>query len=329
MTWRELSIPASICSALAVGCARQQSILAPAGPAAERISDLSWLLFVGGTLILALVLFLMGAALFASPLRRWLASESCVIWGGLVFPTVTLTLLLIHTLRASADPPPHLAQPALVVQVIGEQWWWRVRYPATPDHAGFETANEIHLPLGVPVELELTSADVIHSFWVPRLAGKLDMIPGRTNRLRLLANVPGIYRGQCAEYCGGAHAFMALHVVVESPAELAEWSARQSEPAAEPSQELLTRGRATFLAGGCGACHTVRGTSAIGTLGPDLTHVGGRVALAAGLLPNHVGTLAGWIASSQHLKPDNRMPSFDLFTGVELRATASYLESLK
>jgi cytochrome c oxidase subunit II len=328
MKRRELSITACVYGALATGCSGQQSILAPASPQAERISDLSWLLFVGGTLVLTLVLLLLGAALFASRLRRWIANESFVIWGGVVFPSVTLTVLLVHALRTTAALPP-AEPPALVVQVIGEQWWWRVRYPSAEDRAGFETANEIHLPADVPIELELTTADVIHSFWVPRLAGKLDMIPGRTNRLRLRAGAQGVYRGQCAEYCGGAHASMAVHVVVESAEEFAAWSARQSEPAVEPTEELLVRGRTTFLAGGCGACHTVRGTPAAGTLGPDLTHVGGRLTLAAGLLPNHVGTLTGWIASSQHLKPGNRMPSFNLFRGAELRATAAYLETLK
>ena len=328
MTAPARSIPGLLCGVLASGCAGQQSALAPAGPQAERIAELSWLLFIGGALILALVLLLVGMALFASRLRSWLASEASVLWGGLVFPAVTLTVLLLHALRTGAPLPPD-ERPALVVQVIGEQWWWRIRYLPTSDRAAFETANEIHLPADVPIELELTTADVIHSFWVPRLAGKLDMIPGRTNRLRLRAGSPGVYRGQCAEYCGGAHAFMALHVVVESTEEFTAWSVLQSAPAAEPSAEMPRRGRAVFLEGGCGACHTVRGTPAAGTLGPDLTHVGGRLALAAGLLPNHVGTLAGWIASSQHLKPGNRMPSFNLFRGSDLRAAAAYLESLK
>jgi cytochrome c oxidase subunit 2 len=198
--------------------------------------------------------------------------------------------------------------------VVGEQWWWRVRYP------DFETANEIRVPVGRPVELVLRSADVVHSFWVPVLAGKLDMIPGRANVLRVRADRAGEYRGQCAEYCGGPHAWMALHFVAQEPGQYAQWAAAQRRPAAQSSG---------LFAAHCAACHTVRGTSAAGTLGPDLTHVGSRLSIGAGLLPNNAGALGGWIASSQHLKPGNLMPSFGHFSGEEVRSLAGYLESLK
>ena len=209
---------------------------------------------------------------------------------------------------------------ALRIEVTGEQWWWRVRYLDAQGAPDFETANEIRIPAGRPVLLELKSADVIHSFWVPSLAGKLDMVPGRTNRLRLLASRPGEYRGQCAEYCGGPHAFMALFVVAEEAAQFERWAEGQRKPAAAAN--------ALFTAH-CGSCHTVRGTQAAGALGPDLTHVGSRLSIGAGLLPNNAGALAGWIASSQHLKPGNLMPSFRHFSGEELRAMASYLQTLK
>ena len=206
------------------------------------------------------------------------------------------------------------------IEVIGEQWWWRVRYLDGAGRPEFETANEIRIPGGQPVLLELKSADVIHSFWVPALAGKLDMIPGRTNRLRLLAARAGEYRGQCAEYCGGPHAFMAFFVIAEEEPAFEAWAANQRAPAGQDSDLFLRQ---------CGACHTVRGTAAAGKLGPDLTHVGSRKTIGAALLPMNRGALAGWIASSQHLKPGNLMPSFQRLSGEELRGLASYLESLE
>jgi cytochrome c oxidase subunit 2 len=190
------------------------------------------------------------------------------------------------------------------------------------------TANEIRIPAGGIAELTLESADVLHSFSVPNLAGKLDMIPGRVNRLRLQAHTPGTFRGQCAEYCGGPHAKMAFYVIAETPEAFERWRAGQRANAAEPKDALSVQGKALFLSH-CVACHTVRGTDGRGTLGPDLTHVGSRHSLAAGILPNNRGTLAGWISASQNLKPGNLMPSMNLFSGTELISLAAYLESLK
>jgi cytochrome c oxidase subunit 2 len=206
------------------------------------------------------------------------------------------------------------AVPALRIHITAEQWWWRVRYP------GFETANEIRIPAGQPVELVLSSADVIHSFWVPTLAGKVDMVPGRENRLRVRAERAGEYRGQCAEYCGGPHGLMAFFVVALESSDFEAWTSHQQRPATA-SNVLFTSL--------CAACHTVRGTSAAGTRGPDLTHLASRRTIAAGLLPRNEGTLAAWIASSQHLKPGNLMPSFGMLAGDELRSLAAYLESLR
>lgn len=289
-----------------------QSVLSAHGPDAAIIAEISWVLFVGGAIIFAAVMAIAGYALFGSK-REVFSSNKLIVGGGIVFPVVTLSALLVYSLvRAAALHPEE--PDALRIEVVGEQWWWRVRYP------DFETANEIRIPVGRAVRLELKSADVIHSFWVPALAGKLDMIPGRTNVLRVRAERAGEFRGQCAEYCGGPHAFMALYVVALEPDAFAQWAEKQRQSA--PKENPL------FVAH-CGACHTVRGTAAAGARGPDLTHVGSRLTIGAGLLPNNAGALAGWIASSQHLKPGNLMPSFETFSGAELRELAAYLEGLK
>jgi cytochrome c oxidase subunit 2 len=215
---------------------------------------------------------------------------------------------------------------ALHIEVTGEQWWWRVHYLDGSRRVDFATANEIRIPAGKPVDLTLRSADVIHSFWVPTLAGKLDMIPGKANRLRIAADLPGTYRGQCAEYCGGPHGFMAFLVVAQPEAEYAAWAEAQRAPA-RPIQGT-EQGRAIFEAD-CTACHAIRGTSAVGTRGPDLTHIGSRLTLGAARLPLDAGTLATWIASNQHLKPGNLMPQFTHYSRDELRALVGYLESLR
>lgn len=306
-----------------------QSALDPGGPHAGAIATLSSIMFIGGGLIFAFVMLLLAYALFApAPRRRWLADGRIVIAGGVVFPIVVLSALLIYGLALTRAISAEPDTSALKIQVIGEQFWWRMVYEAE-DGRKIETANEIHVPLGRSVKLSLTTADVIHSFWIPALGGKLDMIPGQINTLVLKAERSGVYRGQCAEFCGGAHALMAFDVVARSQKEFDAWLLAQRQPAAESIFPFVQRGKELFLASGCGACHTIRGTTADGTLGPDLTHVGSRRTIAAGSFPNNKGTLAGWISDSQHLKPNNKMPSFDVFTGEELRAVASYMESLK
>ena len=287
-------------------------------------------MFVGAGLILALVIGLTAFAILAPPeRRRWLAGQRAVFWLGAVFPVVTLTVLLVYGLNVAGVLVSVTERPALTIEVSGERWWWRVRYLDEAGRADFYAANEIHIPVGQEVEFRLTSPDVIHSFWVPKLGGKLDMIPGRTNSFRLQADKAGIYRGQCAEYCGQQHALMAFDVIVLEPDTFETWRQEQRQPAAEPETAFLRQGRDLFIAEGCGVCHVVRGTTATGMLGPDLTHVGSRRMIAAGTFANNTGTLAGWISSSQHLKPGNLMPSFSSLDGVELRAIAAYLDSLK
>ena len=248
--------------------------MAPGGPQAGQIATLAWLLFGFGAVVLAIVIAALWLAIRGSPrFRAMLAREKSIIALGLVFPAVTLTVLLFYgvwLMRPDADPDE---RGVMRIEVTGEQWWWRVAYAgATP----IASANEITIPVGRPVEFVLKAADVIHSFWVPSLGGKVDMIPGRTTRLRLTAERAGVYRGQCAEYCGGPHALMAFEVVALPSAEYDAWLAREAAPAAAPTTEAERQGQTLFIAAGCGTCHALRGTAASGTIGPDLTHLGSR-----------------------------------------------------
>ncbi|MBD8066100.1 cytochrome c oxidase subunit II [Devosia sp. PTR5] len=312
------------------GCSTSQSALVPRGEQAERINTLFWVMTSGGAVILVLVCVLAAIAIFGSAsLRRRLSGEALVKGLGIALPVLVLTLLLTYgflVLRAGAVPEG--TQTNMRIAVSGELWWWRVTYT---DASGtrVETANEIHLPVGRPVTLELTTADVIHSLWAPNLAGKLDMIPGRTNELTVTATEAGVTRGQCAEYCGGAHAFMSFHVVAQPPEEFEAWLAQEASPADPVEDPQLLRGQELFLNTGCGGCHAVRGTAATGSIGPDLTHVGSRRSLAAGTLPNTAEAIAAFIVNNQHIKPENKMPEYALFSDEELGDLSAYLESLR
>lgn len=305
-----------------------QSVLHPSGPHAEAVARLSGVLFYGGGAILLLVMALTAYAIWAPKRGRWASGKRFIVIGGLIFPIVTLSALLVYGFsiaRAVITP----ASPAdLRIEVTGEQWWWRVRYLDANGAVDFVTANELRIPTGRDADVILKSADVIHSFWVPNLAGKLDMIPGHVKRLRLNADRAGVFRGQCAEYCGGPHAQMAFYVIAQDEQTFDAWRESQRGSALQPADAPTRQGQSLFLAS-CAACHTVRGTSARGTLGPDLTHVGSRMSIGAGILPNNRGALAGWISSSQHLKPGNLMPSMNLYSGEELNALAAYLVALQ
>jgi cytochrome c oxidase subunit 2 len=301
-------------------------VLDPAGPFAEPIAAVSWILFAVAAAVLILVLAALGAALFGP--RRWrtrLGGERLVWIGGLVLPTAVLSALLIYGLGLTRHLSEDPGSGDMGVRVTGEMWWWRVAYLDGQGREILQDANEVHIPVGQDVVFELDSVDVVHSFWIPRLGGKADMIPGRRNLLRLRANEPGVHGGQCAEYCGGPHALMGLVVVAHPPAEFEAWRERQTAPAAMPQGA----GAQVFAASGCGACHTIRGTAANGLAGPDLTHVGSRRTLGAGILPNNQGALAGWVSDSQAIKPGNRMPAYPVLTGEELREVSAYLASLK
>jgi cytochrome c oxidase subunit 2 len=324
----------SIQSWLDVPNDRIQSVLHPQTPVAQLIADLGWIMSVGAVVIFVVVMALAVYAV-AGRHRAGIARTAVVVGGGIALPLLMLSALLTYSLITASRIIEVEDTGAVDVHIIGHQFWWEVHY-LTPDGATDAiTANEVRLPTGQPARLQLTSQDVIHSLWIPNLAGKLDMIPGRTNTLRLVVDRPGTWRGQCAEYCGAQHARMAFHLTAQPPEEFAAWLAGQRQLAAEPRDPFLQRGERLFLSSDCGQedccadCHTIRGTSARGEHAPDLTHVGSRRWIAAGTLPNNAGTLAGWIASSQHLKSGSHMPSFDRYSGEDLRALAGYLASLK
>jgi cytochrome c oxidase subunit 2 len=307
------------------GCGGDQSMLAPAGPGAEAVDRLWWVMLWGAVAILALVMLLALYAVYVRPgRRRPLDADRFIAFGGLALPGVLLTALLIYGFRL--EPQAEAGARPLVIEVTGHQWWWEVRYPGAPEAV---TANEIHIPVGRTVRVEVRSADVIHSFWVPRLAGKRDLIPGHENALQIRADAPGAYRGQCAEFCGAQHARMALWVVAEPEAQFNTWLARQGRAAAEPASAQARRGRERFLSERCVECHTVRGTPAEGDKGPDLTHVGSRRTLAAGTLTANRAGFADLIAHNQRIKPGNRMESFEHLDETVVRDIAAYLEGLK
>lgn len=299
--------------------------LDPAGPFAASLTSLSWVLIavmsgVLGIVILATAFAVLGRGNLKQALgRRWM-----VLAGGLAFPIAVLSMLLAWSLSVTASVAAAPASTDLRIRVTGEMWWWRVHY-LEGDRVLFETANEIHIPTGRTVAFELNSNDVIHAFWIPQLGGKMDMIPGRTNVLRLQADEAGVYRGQCSEYCGGAHALMAVEVVAQPQAEYDAWTIRQAQSVTTPSHPGWT----AFANSGCGACHTVRGTDANGLIGPDLTHLASRRTLAAAIQSNTSETLRRFIRHAGVLKPSIRMPDYDRLSEADVAAIADWLGTLQ
>jgi cytochrome c oxidase subunit 2 len=311
-----------------------QSVLVPHGPEAAAVASLGWIMFAGGASIcLAIIVLVVLATRGRRGARRIIASDRFIVWSGILVPVVVLAGLLSWGLVLAGGRIAPPSPGALQIEVTGEQWWWRVRYGSDTDQA-VETANELRLPVGRDVDLRLVSRDVIHSFWVPSLAGKVDMIPGMTNRLRLRSTAAGVFRGQCAEYCGGPHALMSFHVVTLEAEAFEAWLATQRRPAEAPATDALRAGQSVFFAAGCHGCHTVRGAevgdaTASGTIGPDLTHVAGRLSLGAATLPTGPAHFGRWVRENQHLKPGNRMPSFGFLSSGDVDRLASYLGSLK
>lgn len=317
----------------------QQSALHPAGPDAEVIGQLAWVLSGGAAVIFIGVMVLCVMGLRG---RRVVSSRRWLLGGGVLLPVVVLSALLAFSTWRSAQLSTPSSQHAVKIAVMARMWWWEVRYTDPAGGPDIVLANEIRLPVGRPVYLGLGSADVIHSFWVPALAGKVDMVPGRWHGMTLHANSAGVYRGQCAEYCGEQHARMALHVVAQSEAEFTAWLAAQARPAGAPSASpsasasasAVHAGRRIFEEQRCGACHTIRGAGdgaqvAQATLGPDLTHVGSRLHIGAGVLRNDRAALEAWIANPHVSKPGVRMPASADLPLADLQALATYLEQLK
>jgi cytochrome c oxidase subunit II len=306
-----------------LACSGPQSALDPAGAQAQELALLFAWMVGGATVIWTIVMALTAFAATTERAFSLAAARGLVVVGGVVVPTVVLAVLLVQGLSML----PRFLAPAPAgtrrIEVTGEQWWWRVRYEV--DGEWIELANELRLPVGEPVELSLKSPDVIHSFWVPALGGKVDMIPGRTTRLVLEPTRTGTFWGACAEYCGTSHAFMRFPVVVSDPATFDAWLAGQRAPAAA----VDVAGRERFEANGCGACHTIRGTRADGVIGPDLTHVGSRLTLGAGIEATTPDALVRWITETDQLKPDVHMPAFPMLADAELEALALFLAGLR
>lgn len=309
----------------------------PAGPQADAIALLTWALVAMFVAVTALVLATAAVAFWGS--TRWrarIAREWTVIILGVGLPVIVLTALLVWGLLLTRDLAPPDDPGALRLRVSGEQWWWRVTYL---DHAPMDgrssngrpmqTANEIVIPTGRRIDIALVSPDVVHSFWVPRLSGKTDAIPGITNRIVFTATRTGTYRGYCAEYCGGPHAHMGLRVVAVPPGRYARWRAAQARDAATPVSPIARRGEGLFHGMGCGGCHAVRGTPAVARFGPDLTHVGSRGRIGGGLLANTPDNRARWISSTQHLKPGVHMPAYRQLARGDVEAIAAYLGGLR
>jgi cytochrome c oxidase subunit 2 len=329
------------------GCATLQSTTNTHGPAARSIHHLSLAMSIV-FLITTLVMWVLLA--IALKRRRGSLKEHLPIdigggqaWiaiGGLAIPLLVLSVFFFLGLELLADFPIHgmhggmheaMGAPAAKpdILVVGHQWWWEVHYLNGDADQQFTTANEIHIPAHRAVNIELQSADVMHSFWVPSLHGKVDLVPGHANFIRIEASEPGNFIGQCAEYCGVQHAKMHILVVAQEPAAFDEWLANQRKPGVQPTSPEALMGQQAFLAGPCATCHTVRGTVAGGSVAPDLTHIGSRKYIAANSFPNDDAYLEAWITNAQSLKPGAKMPNITQYNGVQLRAIVDYLHQLQ
>lgn len=313
---------------LLTGCTGTQSALDPAGKDASVLADLFWVLLIGAVVLWLAVngLFFYVTRIEPRSLSRRLA-ETLVIGGGIVFPFFLLSGLLAYAL--SIMPDQRLEGTGVQVRVTGEQWWWRVEYIPEPGADPIVAANEIRLPVDHRTEIKLGADKFIHSFWIPALAGKMDMFPGRQTRLSVEPTKVGVYRGQCAEFCGEAHALMAFQAVVLDQDDFAEWLENERQDALKPATDLARQGEEIFFEEGCGACHTVRGTEARGRTGPDLTHVGGRQSLGAGILPTDRKAFANWVRHTKRIKPGVKMPPYVHLSDEKLTALSAYLEGLK
>lgn len=309
--------------------------LDPRGSAAREIDDLWWIMLVAAAVAFVLVIVPIAVGLrrrrTGPPAERRAGADArrdertarrWMIAGGVVLPMFVVGVVLVATIDSMAALEDVDAD-AMTIEVIGHQWWWEVRYP----DADVVTANEVHIPAGTPVRLRLQSADVVHSFWVPELAGKLDLLPERVNEMMIDADAPGTYLGRCAEFCGLQHANMSIVVIAHDAAGHREWLAAQAEPAPQPDG-VAADGLRTFVDRGCASCHSIAGTPADGTDGPDLTHVASRQFIAGGLLEPVVPDLREWISDPHAVKSGVKMPDTDL-AAEEIDRLVAYLETLR
>jgi cytochrome c oxidase subunit 2 len=313
-----------------------QSMLSPGGVQAWSIQHLWSLMLWTSTAVFVLVLLALGLALLRGRQNHGRADDALPSDRALrraVTSAVALTAaVLLGLLSASvwtgrAVGALH-ASSAVSIAVTGHQWWWEIQYEDAVPSQRVTTGDEFHIPVGLPVVLKVTSRDVIHSLWIPGLQGKRDLIPGYTTAIWIQADEPGVFRGQCAEFCGMQHAHMALTVVAEPEPAFRRWLTAMRQPASEPSAAGIRRGRDVFMQARCAGCHTIRGTEAAGQVAPDLTHIGSRQTLGAATVPNTEEQLASWIRDPQHLKPGNQMPPNPL-ADADLRALVAYLGTLK
>jgi cytochrome c oxidase subunit 2 len=308
----------------------------PAGAGARAIHPLLWGLIWLSIIVVVFIALAVVAGIFVrglgtrEPKLVIPARAGRGLWwiyGGVGISTIILIAFIGWTVTTMARLAAPSSESSLTINVSARQWWWGFQYDDPNPAKTFNTANEIHIPVGEPVRFNLSSPDVIHSFWVPALGGKVDVIPGRTNSLWLEADRPGVYRGQCSEYCGPQHTEMAFHVIAEPRSQFEPWRTAQQARAPVPKTAGLQDGLAHFV-NRCGECHNVRGTKANGTKGPDLTHLMSRSTIAAGMLDNNLGNLSGWIANPQGLKAGALMPDISM-SGPEFQSILSYVETLK
>ncbi|MBV9210293.1 MAG: cytochrome c oxidase subunit II [Acidobacteria bacterium] len=347
--WLLLSLSA-LCCLFSACSGGGQSPLSPAGSGAEGISRLWWLMFYVCSVVFVLVIAATLLAVFharrkeertaaelpatdtplVKPPEEQERRMRAVVIGSLVLTVAILFVFLIESFltgRAVTAPLTSEAN-ALTIEVTGHQWWWEVRYVDADASKMFTTANEIHIPVGVPVLVKLKASDVIHSFWVPNLQGKKDLIPGKPAQVWLRADKAGVYRGQCAEFCGMQHTLMAFFVIAEPSEQFYAWRTAQQRTSNAPATATQQRGQQVFLTSPCIMCHTIRGTQAGAAIAPDLTHIASRNTIAAGTLTNRRDELGKWILDSQTVKPGNHMPPNNL-SAEDLQALLDYLESLK
>lgn len=311
-------------------CAHAPSTLKSApGSGARTIDSLWWFMFWIASAVFAIVMTILVVSIMRRRRRSEIDrvdrhTERFVLIAGAAIPFLILTGLFFYVLRDMRALSSGVTDTKLTIEVVGHDWWWEVRYP----EQGAVTANEIHIPTGERVRVEVTTDDVIHSLWVPQLNAKMDLIPGQTNATWFQTDDPGTYRGQCAEFCGLQHAHMGLLVIAQSPAAFAAWLDNESQPLVAPTDTEAQKGENVFLNSTCVGCHTIRGTEASGDEGPDLTHLASRRTIAAGTLANTRGNLGGWVGDPQTIKPGAKMPPSELEPD-QLQAVLTFLESLK